>query len=147
MKIHLTLLIIFVTSWNLFAENIPTRWLEGERGFEKALELQKSTKLPILVWATWSDCPNCSKVTSYLNTSKPKKALREYIRVIIDEHGKPAEVALAKQHNFTGGSFFILAPSSTTPVDRLWAWEPGEGRKIIPEIETPLLEKLAAAKP
>ena len=149
MKTYITLLLLLtahIASSAPFAQPIPTRWLEGARGFEKALEIQKTNNLPILVWATWSDCPNCAKVTAYLNKPKPAKALRDYIRVIIDEHGNSADAALAKLHHFTGGTFFIIPTSSLTPSDRLWAWEKGGTTTINPDLENILVSKLAAAK-
>ena len=147
MKSYLALIAFVLTSLTASAAStLPIRWLEGVKGYEKALELQKETKLPIVVWTTWNDCPHCGKVTAYLDKPKPKKALQDYIRVIIDEHGKPAEAKFAKEHEFRGGCFFIISPSSPKPQNRIWAWEAGEGRIILNDLEGTLAAKLAAAK-
>ncbi|MDD5198565.1 MAG: hypothetical protein PHC88_02075 [Terrimicrobiaceae bacterium] len=146
MKASIIIVALLAAAWTTFAATLPVRWFEGAKGYEKAMELQKETKLPILVWTTWNDCPYCGEVTAYLNKPKPRRALQEYIRVIIDEHGKPADAAFAKEHKFTGGNFFIVPASSPDAQAKVWAWEPGEGRIILPDLEGTLASKLAAAK-
>ena len=122
----------------------PAKWLEGDKGYKKALELQKVTKQPILVWATWHDCPHCSGVTDYVSKGKAKKAFAGYIRVIVDEHGKGAEAALAAEKGFHGGYFVVMPATQSAQPAQLWAWQPG-GRVILPDLETQVAAKMDAA--
>ena len=145
-KLYITILAVLTFSWTSLAATVPVRWLEGEKGYKQALELQKETHLPILVWVTWHECPNCAGVTAYLNTPKPKHTLQEYIRVIVDEHGKPSDAKFATEHKFSGGNFLIITPSSETPKESLWAWQPGEKHIILPDLDKTLAAQLATAK-
>jgi len=69
MKSIASLLAIFIFTCAAIADTVPVRWLDGAKGYEKAIELQKQTHLPILVWATQGDCPNCAAVIACFNRS------------------------------------------------------------------------------
>jgi len=146
-----TLLSLFVFAITLLTASaqtpsVPVRWLEGVRGYQKALELQKATKKPILIWTTQSGCGNCANVTLFLNKPNPKKALKEYIRVILDDSGQKAEAAFCKENRFNAGYFYILPPAENpTPSDKVWAWKP-DSRVIIDGLDETLATKLAAQK-
>jgi glutaredoxin len=144
MKTLLTCLLLVVSLTLTLAESVPTQWLQGQKGYEKALELQKTSKVPILVWATWTTCPYCKEVTGYLQKPKPKKALKDYIRVMVDEKGAAKEAAFCKEKSFHGGTFYVIGPDSPKPVTWQWAWK-GKTRNIVDNIEDDLAKKLAEA--
>ena len=142
MKASIAILAILVASCAAFADDVPVRWLEGAQGYKQALAIQQETKLPILVWTIWNECPYCANVTAYLKETKPREALRGYIRVMIDEHGQSADASFAKEHKFSGGYFYFIAPDATPSKESLWAWKPDGGRTIIPGLESVLAGKL-----
>ena len=124
---------------------IPDEWLKGEQGYGRAVALQKESGIPILVWATWNDCPNCRNVEKYLEGFKPTMLLKEYLRVSVDERGAPDEVKFCKSHGFTGGNFYVLAANNSKPVDKLWAWK-NDAHDIVDGLENVLAGKLREAK-
>jgi hypothetical protein len=128
------------------AATAPYRWLEGVRGYEQALELQKQTKLPILVWTTQKGCPYCAQVAAYLNKAQPRRAVQDAIRVVLDEYGKPDEVALCHKLHFAAGNFYVLAPGVEKPVGWLWPWKPNS-RVMVENLESQLVTEIAKAKP
>ncbi len=146
MKIKIGLFLILLTTWTASAAMVPVRRLEGEKGFEQALAIQQKTKLPILVWATWHECPYCGQVTALLNKTKMRQAVKDYPHVIDDEHGRTQEAAFAKEKGFHGGTFYIFSPAAATPKEHLWAWKSGDDRVILDGLEGTLAAKLAAAK-
>ena len=145
MKTILTCLFLVLPLTIALAEPVPTQWLQGQKGYEKALELQKTTKLPILVWATWTTCPYCKEVTGYLQKPQPMKALKDYIRVMVDEKGAAKESAFCKEKSFHGGTFYVIGPASETPAAQQWAWK-GKSRDILTDLEGNLAQKLDATK-
>lgn len=130
MKLPILLLAVMFTAITAFADVVPTRWLEGEKGYAKALELQKTLKVPILVWTTQNDCPNCQNITNLLNQPKPKQALKSSIRVIIDQHGKPADAAVCTAKKFSAGYFYTIGLTSEQPTSSTWAWKPNTRNPI-----------------
>lgn len=125
---------------------VPVRWLEGAVGYEQAVEIQKETHLPILVWSTWSETPACQQMFNYINTQKPRRALRPYIRVSINGHGIAPDAAFAKKQGLEPAYFYIVSPSSHKFTDQLWPWKPGVTWVMLPDLEDALVAKLTAAK-
>ncbi len=146
MKLRFIILSLLLSLQTFAADPIPGRWFEGDKGYQKALELQKTTNVPILVWATWNDCPHCNGVTAWLGKSKTRKELEGYIRVRVDEHAKGAEGKFATEHNFHGGYFYVLASGDEKPKETIWAWGEGSGRTIPANMAPTLAAKLAAVK-
>ena len=133
-------------AWNFApAAEIPGRWLEGIKGFEKAMELQKDTGEPVIVWTTWTNCPHCNAVSDKIDKQKFKKEIKGAIKVILDEKGKEEEVALCKEKGFKGGNFYVLSATGTNPVATVWAWKP-DTRTVVDDLDKQLASSAAAAR-
>jgi hypothetical protein len=143
MKLSLVLAFLFPLL-QCHADPVPSQWLQGPKGYEKAVELQKANHLPILVWTTWTGCPFCAEVTAYVSKGKPKAVLRDYLRVVVDEKGNSKDLALCQEHGFHGGSFYIIGPDSPKPIASQWAWQ-GKSRTIVDHLENTLATLLAKA--
>jgi len=108
-------------------------WLQGAAGYERALQLQREQKLPVVVyfWADW--CPYCQALdTRYLPAAPVQDYLRGVIKVRIAPEKGRAERMLAKQYNVKGyPAFFIIRDASSNPVkihpfSRSRSWTPEE---------------------
>lgn len=146
MKTLLAFCLTLLVTLPVLADDIPNKWLEGVKGYEKAMELQKSTKQPIVVWTTWNTCGNCKAVDEHIGGSKFKREIKEYIKVILDERSKDEdEVAICKKNGFGGGSFYVLSAGSEKPTASFWAWKKGS-YTLIDDLESKLTTALTAAK-
>ena len=146
MKTLLSSFLTLLITLPAMAGDIPNKWLEGVKGYEKAMELQKTTKQPIVVWTTWNTCGNCKAVAEHIDESKFKRGFKEYIKVVLDERSKDEEeVTLCKKNGFGGGTFYVLKAGSETPTSSFWAWKQGS-YTLIDDLESRLTTDLAAAK-
>jgi thiol-disulfide isomerase/thioredoxin len=93
------------------------RWLYDSAGYERALELQRESKVPLVVYFYADWCPYCQTLDSeYLPAAPVQQYLRGVVKVRINpEHG-PAERQIANQYHVRGyPAFFVLGTLSSPP--------------------------------
>lgn len=147
MKVLPTLLAAtFIGCFSALAADIPSRWLEGTKGFAKAEELQQETGKPILVWTTWTTCSHCNTVTRKVDEFQFRKHLKDAIKVVLDEKGKKEESELCQSSGFNGGYFYVLPKGQTKPSFKIRAWPVGT-YKMEQNLDASLAQAIAAAQP
>src|SRR5262249_39835230 len=93
-------------------------WLGGANGYVRALEEQRSTRKPLLLYFYTNWCGYCRQFSrDILDSSEFKQYMEEVISVRINPEAGPSERALAKQYGIAGyPSFFVLPVGS----DQAW---------------------------
>ena len=111
-------IISLLTTLSITAAGAPEdRWLYDSAGYERALELQRDSKVPLVVYFYADWCPYCQTLDSeYLPAAPVQQYLRGVVKVRINpEHG-PAEREIAKQYHVRGyPAFFVLGTLSSPP--------------------------------
>ncbi|HSE20972.1 MAG TPA: thioredoxin fold domain-containing protein [Pyrinomonadaceae bacterium] len=118
MKFSISLFLILLTVFPLAGrETDPDRWLRDAPGYEQALELQKESNGPLIVYFYTDWCPYCRSLD---NQYLPSQPVRDYLRTVVKvrinpEHGR-AERELANRYGVTGyPSYFVIQKSSAAP--------------------------------
>lgn len=118
MKFSISLLLILITVLPLVGRDTdPDRWLRDAPGYERALELQKESNGPLIVYFYADWCPYCRSLD---NQYLPSQPVRDYLRTVVKvrinpEHGR-AERALADRYGVTGyPAYFVIQKASATP--------------------------------
>ena len=122
----------------------PSKLLEGVDGFRKALESQKEIGAPIIVWTTIKASPYFRAVEQTIQQGKARKAVRSFVKVVVDYRGSNEDVALCRTNGFEPGYFYILRTGDKTYSGRVWAFKDQSGGR---EIRADLGEVLAAQAP
>lgn len=100
------------------SSGLEDRWLNGAPGYERAVQMQRELKVPLVVYFYTDWCPFCRTLDSqYFNAPPVQNYLRGVVRVRINpEHGR-SERDLATQFGVTGfPTFFIVRKISSLPI-------------------------------
>src|SRR5262245_32209239 len=95
------------------------KWLRDSPGYERALQLQRKLKVPLVIYFYADWCPYCRDFDrDYLMAPAVKQYLSGVVKVRINpDHGRP-ERMLAKQYGIDGyPSFLIVTNQSAGPRD------------------------------
>jgi len=118
MKFAISLFLILLTVIPLAGrDNDPDRWLRDAPGYDRALELQKESNGPLVVYFYTDWCPYCRSLD---NQYLPSQPVRDYLRTVVKvrinpEHGR-AERELANRYGVSGyPSYFIIQKASAAP--------------------------------
>lgn len=85
------------------------RWLNGAAGYERAIELQRELKVPLIVYFYADWCPYCQRLDSeYLPSAPVQQYLRGVVKVRINPEQGPAEDAIAQRYGVTGYPTFLV---------------------------------------
>ena len=124
-------------------DEIPSSWFSKAKGYEKALELQKTTGADIFIVFT-RDAPSDQKglcewfQRSSLENQHVKKYLKNYLRVEVPLPSNPDCQKLAEQ--FQVGkcpAVFIVQPNGFRQYCKVFSWDKKKPEPIEPE---PLIE-------
>lgn len=92
---------------------IARPWLRGQKGYKRAVEAQKETGRPLLIYFYTDWCPYCRKFASnVLRTSEVRKALRRAIKVQINGDDKEPVMGTFRVRGYP--SLYILSASGQT---------------------------------
>jgi len=92
------------------SSQLEDRWLNGAPGYERAVQLQRELKVPMVVYFYTDWCPYCRSLDSqYFPAAQVRNYLQGVVKVRINpEHGRQ-ERQLATQFGVTGyPSIFVL---------------------------------------
>ncbi|MGH9971660.1 MAG: thioredoxin family protein [Pyrinomonadaceae bacterium] len=102
---------------------VPTlpneNWLYGAAGYARAVELQRTLNIPLVVYFYTDWCPYCRTLDSQYLPSAPVQAyLRGVVKVRINPEQGLAERALGMRYGVSGfPSFFVMRHSAARPVN------------------------------
>ncbi len=92
------------------------RWLNGAAGYERAIELQRELKVPLIVYFYADWCPYCRRLDSdYLPAAPVQQYLRGVVKVRINPEQGPAEDAIAQRYGVTGYPTFLVMRNLSSP--------------------------------
>ena len=117
------LFLVFSVSTSWSEPRIPSKPFQGMSGLKRAIDLQKETGLPIILWSTWNTCPNCIETAKWFLQRDVRDKLRNYPKVILYSKGNDDEVAESKRMGFKGGNFYIIHDYNKKSFKAFWAWE------------------------
>lgn len=92
-------------------------WLEGASGYNRAVQLQRELKVPLIVYFYTDWCPYCRELDNeYLSHPAVEAYLRGVVKVRINpEHG-PAEREIGNRYDVTGyPRFYVIRTPSSAP--------------------------------
>src|SRR5678816_653242 len=118
MKFSTSLFLILLTVFPIAGRDAdPDRWLRDAPGYERALELQKESNGPLIVYFYTDWCPYCRSLD---NQYLPSQPVRDYLRTVVKVrinpgHGR-AERELANRYGVTGyPSYFVIQKAAAAP--------------------------------
>ena len=88
-------------------------WFDNTKGYEKAIQVQKQTYEPFIIYfyATW--CPYCKKFArNILHSDQVVKALRPIVKVQVDGD---TQRGLMRKFGVPGYPCFLVVPKSGEP--------------------------------
>ena len=92
-------------------------WLEGASGYNRAVELQRQLKVPLIVYFYTDWCPYCRDLDNeYLPHPAVQAYLRGVVKVRINPENGPAEREIGNRYDVTGyPRFYVIRNPSSTP--------------------------------
>lgn len=92
-------------------------WLYNASGYNRAIELQRELKVPLIVYFYTDWCPYCHELdASYLPTPVVQDYLRGVVKVRINPENGTAEREIADRFNVTGyPRFYVIRNPSAIP--------------------------------
>jgi len=113
------------------------KWLRDSPGYERAIQLQRELKVPLVIYFYADWCPYCRDFDrDYLTAPAVKQYLSGVVRVRINpDHGRP-ERLLAKQYGIDGYPSFLIVPnpsagpSDVQPFRKLGSLTPAQFAKL-----------------
>src|SRR5687767_10180374 len=101
-------LVLFTTTTSADAQS--PKWLHGARGFAQAVELQRESRVSMVVYFYTDWCPYCRTLDEqYLSAPSVRRVLERTVAVRINPESGPAERQLAARYGVTGyPTFFIM---------------------------------------
>ena len=96
---------------------LDDQWLYNASGYNRAVELQRELKVPLIVYFYTDWCPYCHELdASYLPTPVVQDYLRGVVKVRINPESGPAEREIADRFNVTGyPRFYVIRNPSAIP--------------------------------
>ncbi|HEY0723323.1 MAG TPA: thioredoxin family protein, partial [Pyrinomonadaceae bacterium] len=123
--INCTRLILIIS---LIAASLPIRtaaanpgfeepWLDGASGYNRAIELQRELKVPLIVYFYTDWCPYCHELdASYFPNPAVQDYLRGVVKVRINPENGPAEREIADRFSVTGyPRFYVIRTPTAVP--------------------------------
>ena len=113
----------FPTAGSSAAPTIPNEalesWLNGSAGYARAVELQETLNIPLVVYFYADWCSYCRTLDNqYLPAEPVQDYLRGVVKVRINPAHGPAERALANRYGVSGyPSFFVMRDPAARPVN------------------------------
>lgn len=112
---------------------LDDQWLYNASGYNRAIELQRELKVPLVVYFYTDWCPYCHELdASYLPTAVVQDYLRGVVKVRINPESGPAEREIADRFNVTGYPRFYVIRSPTAIPKNLQPFRRG-GNNLTPE--------------
>ncbi|MBN1268904.1 MAG: hypothetical protein JXB04_04900 [Kiritimatiellae bacterium] len=118
---------------------IPTKWFQGAKGYEKALELQKTTAADLLIYFSRPNTPDekglCNWFESKGLAALPvRKLLRGYIKVEVVLPGNPDNQKLAAEFRFNKTpAVYVLHPDGWRNRCHVFEWENKRPKLLEPD--------------
>ena len=96
---------------------LDDQWLYNASGYNRAVELQRELKVPLIVYFYTDWCPYCHELdASYLPTPVVQDYLSGVVKVRINPESGPAEREIADRFNVTGyPRFYVIRNPSAIP--------------------------------
>jgi thiol-disulfide isomerase/thioredoxin len=125
-KLVLSLIIISLITFTLplghatATARIEDQWLYNASGYNRAIELQRELKVPLIVYFYTDWCPYCHALDSeYLPTPVVQDYLRRVVKVRINPEIGPAEREIADRFDVTGyPRFYVIRTPTSVPKNR-----------------------------
>ncbi len=108
-------LALLVTSLCVAASaKVPDGWLNGAASFERAVQLQKDLKVPLIVYFYVDWCPYCHSLEQeYFPSAPVREYLGSVVKIKINPELTRADHELGSAFGIRGyPSFFVIAPGS-----------------------------------
>ncbi|HEU4477431.1 MAG TPA: thioredoxin family protein [Pyrinomonadaceae bacterium] len=108
-------------------------WLEGASGYNRAIQLQRELKVPLIVYFYTDWCPYCHDLDNeYFTNPTVHEYLRRVVKVRINPEEGPAERAIGNAYGVTGyPRFYVIRTPSSYPRN-LQPFRKG-GKSLTPE--------------
>ena len=92
-------------------------WLEGASGYNRAVQLQRELKVPLIVYFYTDWCPYCRALDNeYLSHPAVEAYLRGVVKVRINPENGPAEREIGNRYDVTGyPRFYVIRTPSSAP--------------------------------
>jgi len=113
------------------------KWLRDSPGYERAIQLQRELKVPLVIYFYADWCPYCRDFDrDYLTAPVVKQYLSGVVKVRINpDHGRP-ERLLARQYGIDGYPSFLVitsqsaGPREVQPFRKIGSLNPGQFAKL-----------------
>ena len=92
-------------------------WLEGASGYNRAIQLQRELKVPLIVYFYTDWCPYCHELDNeYFTNPAVQEYLRGVVKVRINPEEGPAERSIGNAYGVTGyPRFYVIRTPSSYP--------------------------------
>ena len=92
-------------------------WLEGASGYNRAIQLQRELKVPLIVYFYTDWCPYCHELDNeYFTNPMVQEYLRGVVKVRINPENGPAEREIGNRYDVTGyPRFYVIRSPSSAP--------------------------------
>jgi thiol-disulfide isomerase/thioredoxin len=97
--------------------SLDEQWLSNASGYNRALELQRELKVPLVVYFYTDWCPYCHELDAeYLPNPAVQEYLRGVVKVRINPENGPAEREIADRFGVRGvPRFYVIRSPSSAP--------------------------------
>ena len=105
--------------WGVSSDDPFAQWLNGAKGFERALEKRQGTSDAMLLYFYTEWCPHCKEFNTTVAASRQmQEYVRHVIAVRVNPEAGPKEKSLAEQFAVTGyPTLFVISPETNQPQD------------------------------
>ena len=118
-----SILILSLASCVFYLQTEPARaaldqpWLDGASGYNRAIQLQRELKVPLIVYFYTDWCPYCHELDNeYFTNPMVQEYLRGVVKVRINPEEGPAERAVGNAYGVTGyPRFYVIRTPSSYP--------------------------------
>lgn len=108
-------------------------WLHNASGYNRAVELQRQLKVPLVVYFYTDWCPYCHELdTEYFPHPAVEEYLRGVVKVRINPEDGPAEREIARRYDVTGYPRFYVFQNPSSVPRNLQPFRRG-GKSLTPE--------------
>ena len=132
--------------------HIPSKWYKGARGYEKAIELQKSSNADLFIYFIRPNTPDEKGLCSWFENKGIKslpmrQLLREYLKVKVPLPANPKNQELAEKFNVRKTpAVFVIHPDGWRNRCTVFHWDKKPLKLLDPEELTELIRLSSSEK-